>query len=237
MLRIENLITPTDKESMYYKRIALLLLFMLAAAGSLVAATISVPATEGTRPVSLQAVIDRAANGDTLVLGEGVFSAEPSSFIDSLCGNCGEHATLVEATTGFVIQNKELVILGRGRGRTILETNAGYGIYFEGSRGSVLQDVTVTGGSRDPDGNATDAGVVVRRSSVTIRECGITDNTSRIDTVVVGIGGVFGREGAELFIFDNEISNNGWNGIALYREEPAYQKCRKKALTIFMAGS
>jgi len=107
--------------------------------------------------------------------------------------------------------------VGRGRGATILETNAGYGIYFIGSAGSVMQGITVTGGSRDPDGNATDAGIVVRRSSVTVRECGITDNTSRIDTVVVGIGGIFGREGAELYIIDNEIRNNGWDGIALYR--------------------
>ena len=36
-------------------------------------------------------------------------------------------------------------------------------------------------------------------------------------SVVVGIGGVFGREGAELFILNNEIVDNGWDGIALYR--------------------
>lgn len=202
---------------MNYKHMALLLLFTLPAAGSLRAATISVPVAEGGSPVALQAIIERAADGDTLLLGEGVFSAEPTSFIDSLCGNCGEHVTMVEATTGFVIRNKGLVVVGRGRGKTILETNAGYGFYFEGSSGSVLQGVTVTGGSRDPDGNATDAGIVARRSSVTVKGCGIIDNTSRIDTVVVGIGGVFGREGSELYIFDNEIRNNGWDGIALYR--------------------
>jgi hypothetical protein len=198
-------------------RVAIFIIFIFTGIGSAGAATIIVPAAEEGRPVSLQAVIDAATCGDTLILDEGVFSAEPLSFIDSLCGNCEEHATLVEATTGFVIRNKGLVIAGSGIGRTILVTNAGYGIYFEGSWDSELHGVTVTGGSRDPDGNATDAGIVVRRSNVTVRECGITDNTSRIDTVVVGIGGIFGREGAELYLFDNEIRSNGWDGIALYR--------------------
>jgi hypothetical protein len=34
---------------------------------------------------------------------------------------------------------------------------------------------------------------------------------------VVGIGGIFGREGAELYIDQCDIIGNGWDGIALYR--------------------
>ncbi|MEO0206526.1 MAG: right-handed parallel beta-helix repeat-containing protein, partial [candidate division WOR-3 bacterium] len=37
------------------------------------------------------------------------------------------------------------------------------------------------------------------------------------DTVVVGIGGIFGREGAEIYINNCYIYNNTWDGIALYR--------------------
>jgi hypothetical protein len=40
--------------------------------------------------------------------------------------------------------------------------------------------------------------------------------------VVVGIGGVMGREGAELFIINNRIENNTWDGVALYRGATAY---------------
>lgn len=43
------------------------------------------------------------------------------------------------------------------------------------------------------------------------------NNDDRIDTVIVGIGGIFGREGAELFIENCRIENNTWDGIALYR--------------------
>ena len=69
---------------------------------------------------------------------------------------------------------------------------------------------------------ATDAAVVVRGGRVTVSGCDLSDNTSRIDTVVVGIGGVFGREGAEIVISDNEIRNNGWDGVALYRGATAF---------------
>lgn len=165
----------------------------------------------------IQSVIDMAVDGDTLILPEGVYGAAPATIVDSLCGNCGEHKTVVKATAGFRIKGKGLVIIGDGPGRTVLLTNAGYGVFYEGSYGSVLMDLTVTGGVRDPDGNATDAAIVARMSSVTVAQCEITNNTSRIDTVVVGIGGVFGREGSELFIMGNRIINNGWDGIALYR--------------------
>jgi hypothetical protein len=181
-----------------------------------------VPGMGDGEVVSLQEMIERAADGDTLILAAGVFSAGRTEMIDSLCGNCEEHRTPVRATAGFIIKGKGLVILGRGAGRTILETNAGYGVYFEDSDGSVLSGLTVTGGRRDPDGNATDAAVVARRSSVTVTDCEITDNTSRIDTVVVGIGGVFGREGAELVVRRTVIRNNGWDGVALYRGASAF---------------
>ncbi|UCF04542.1 MAG: right-handed parallel beta-helix repeat-containing protein [bacterium] len=179
--------------------------------------TIHVPAPDSSGTVELQSYIDGAHDGDTLLLAEGVYAADPTAFIDSLCGNCEEHRTPVEATVGFIVRGKGIVIIGRSPSETILETNAGYGIFFDRSRGSVLAAVTVTGGRRDPDGNATDAAVVARMSRVTVTGCEIIGNTSRIDTVVVGIGGVFGREGADLYIYDNRILDTGWDGVALYR--------------------
>jgi hypothetical protein len=170
----------------------------------------------------LQAAIDQAADGDTLMISAGVFTAEPAPFIEELCGNCAEHRTRVTASRGFLIEGKALHIVGSGSEITVLITNAGYGILFLNSRGSTLLNVTITGGKRDRDGNATDAAIVAKFSTVTIQNAHIRDNTHRIDSVVVGIGGIFGREDSELFIHGNEINNNGWDGIALYRGAHAY---------------
>ena len=165
----------------------------------------------------LQAVINYARDGDTLVLGRKSFEARPADYIDPLCGNCLEHRTEVPATVGFLIKDKSLTLIGRDRTQTRLVTNAGYGILFLNSSNSRLQNLTVTGCKRDLDGNATDAAVVVRTSYVVIENCDIVDNDHRLDSVVVGIGGVFGREGAEIVIRNSKISNNGWDGVALYR--------------------
>jgi parallel beta-helix repeat protein len=180
-----------------------------------------IPAETIGMSVNLQALINRAHDGDTLLLGEGIFKAVQQPFVDSLCGNCEVHLEPVMATVGFVVRGKRLAIIGAGRS-TILSTNAGYGVYFEGSDGSLLQALAVTGGRRDPDGRATDAAVVARRSRLTVKECALVNNSARIDTVVVGIGGVFGREDSELFIIGNEIGDNGWDGVALYRGATAY---------------
>ena len=171
---------------------------------------------------SLQTAIDKCRDGDTLYLATGIYYAAPQTFTDPLCGNCLDHNTAVAATTGFVIKNKSLTLIGRGRDSTILATGAGYGIYYENSAGSHLQNLKVTAGRRDSSGNATDAAIVVRSSRLTIKNCSLSDNKHRLDSVVVGIGGVFGREGAEIFVSDCLIENNGWDGIALYRGASAY---------------
>ncbi|MFZ5981690.1 MAG: right-handed parallel beta-helix repeat-containing protein [Candidatus Zixiibacteriota bacterium] len=179
----------------------------------------SVSATSLTveRGSDLQGIIDYAADGDTLILGAKIFEATPTGFVDPLCGNCEKPQTAVNASYGFIVKDKALVIIGQDRDLTRLVTNAGYGLYFENSHGSQVKNLTVTGGKRDPDGNATDAGIVVRNSQVRIEEVSIRDNDNRIDSVVVGIGGIFGREGAEIIADRCEIVNNGWDGVALYR--------------------
>ena len=166
---------------------------------------------------TLQDAIAIAEAGDTLLLRRGIYSATPKPYREPICGNCTEPRTEVEATVGFHIEGKPLAIIGEDRDSTLLVTNAGYGILFEWSPGSYVSNLTVTGGVRDPDGNATDAALVAKQSRVTIQNVRIANNTHRIDTVVVGIGGIFGREGAELFIFGNIIMDNGWDGVALYR--------------------
>ncbi len=170
----------------------------------------------------LQFAIDAAGDGDVVTIMPGAYAAERTDFVEPLCGNCEVHLTDVTASHGFVVRGKALSIVGAGPGQTVLTTNAGYGVYFEDSLGSELADLTITGGKRDADGAATDAGVVARRSTVTLAGLEIVDNTDRAEDVVVGIGGVMGREGAELFVTNCVIRNNGWDGVALYRGATAF---------------
>jgi len=177
-------------------------------------------ATAGTAELpfhDLQIAIDKASDGDTVYIHPGRYKAVRDTFIEALCGNCERHETPVAASRGFYIHNKALTLIGTDRDSVILVTNAGYGVYFEKSRGSLITRVTITGGRRDEDGMATDAGVVAKHSTVTVTDCLIKDNTHRPDSIVVGVGGVFGRENSELYIIGNRIENNGWDGIALYR--------------------
>lgn len=166
---------------------------------------------------SLENAISNARAGDEIFLFPGTYEADPKPFSENLCGNCQDHQTDVSATTGFHIKDKPLKIRGADVDSVILVTNAGYGLLFDHSWGSEIRNVTITGGKRDPDGNATDAGIVVRFSHVTIENCKITNNDHQLDSVVVGIGGIFGREASEIVVRNNLIENNGWDGIALYR--------------------
>ncbi|MEO0184933.1 MAG: right-handed parallel beta-helix repeat-containing protein [candidate division WOR-3 bacterium] len=167
--------------------------------------------------MNLDSVFMGAKTKDTVFIKKGVFSARAEPYIEKICGNCVEPLTEVKTTTGFHIKGKSLVIIGEKRDSTILITNAGYGLLFEDCEGIYLSNLTITGGKRSPDGNATDAGIVVKNSKVIVNNVGVIDNIHRIDTVVVGIGGIFGREGAEIYINNCYIYNNTWDGIALYR--------------------
>lgn len=171
---------------------------------------------------SLEEAIDSAMPGDMIFLMPGIYSADAEAYTDSLCGNCLEHRTIVNATVGFHIKDKQLTIEGYDRDSVRLMTNAGYGILFEDCPSSRISNLTISGGKRDVDGNATDAAIVVKNSEVIVKNCTIIDNEHKLDTVVVGIGGVFGREGAQIVISNNLIKNNGWDGIALYRGAKAF---------------
>ena len=170
----------------------------------------------------LQYSFDQAKDGDTIFIFPGTYEAKPEEYVEDLCGNCQDHKTRVNATRGFLIQNKGLNIIGSGKDATTLVTKAGYGVLFENSRNSLITRLKITGGKRDVDGNATDAGIVTKFSTVTVKDVEISDNIHRLENVVVGIGGVFGRENSEISILNNRIQNNGWDGVALYRGATAY---------------
>ena len=165
----------------------------------------------------LQYAIEQAKDGDRILILPGRYEAHPQVYGEELCGNCQEHQTQVNASRGFLINGKSIHLVGSGTDSTILETKAGYGVLFENSRGSIITNLKITGGKRDADGNATDAGIVAKFSSVTITNCEIAENQDSVPGVVVGIGGIFGRESSDLVIQNNYIHDNRWDGIALYR--------------------
>jgi hypothetical protein len=165
----------------------------------------------------LQTAIDRASDGDIIFILPGEYEAFPQDYVEELCGNCQNHQTKVSATRGFLIKGKGVHLIGSGSGNTVLITKAGYGVLFEHSQGSVISNLRITGGIRDTSGNATDAGIVAKYSTVTVRNVEIRDNPNRAKDVVVGIGGIFGRENSFLIIQNSLIQNNGWDGVALYR--------------------
>lgn len=164
----------------------------------------------------------RIADYSCFLLMPGDYNLSPRAFVDSTCGNCEDPAVPVDATVGLVISGVGIVIEGspENPGGVVIHTNAGYGILFEDCRDCVLRGVTITGGLRDQDGKATDAAIVVRNSTVKIEGCVIRDNIGDpavVDSTVVGIIGIAGREGAVIDIAGNQIIRNSWDGIALYR--------------------
>ncbi len=159
--------------------------------------------------------------GTHLVLAPGRYELQARARVDSTCGNCEDPNTPVQATLGLRLSGAGIVIEGHGDpDSVVIHTNAGYGILFEDCDDCVIANVTVTGGARDADGNATNAGIVVRRSSVRVQGCRIRDNIGDVEIVtknVVGIIGIAGREGAHMTLRGNRIVRNSWDGIALYR--------------------
>ena len=165
----------------------------------------------------LQHFFDIAASGDTLYVAAGRYEAKPQEFGEQTCGNCQEHRTTVLATRGFLISGKQLRVVGDKAGGSVLVTRAGYGLLVLDSRGTVIENLTITGGQRDLDGAATDAAVVIKQSTVKLHNCTLRDNTQFFDSTIVGIGGVMIRENSEAWLTRCRIINNSWDGVALYR--------------------
>lgn len=162
----------------------------------------------------------RFHEGSHFVFTPGDYRLEPAAYVDSTCGNCEDPATPVEASVGLIVSGRDIVFEGQDARGAVLHTGAGYGLLFRDCEDCVLHRLTITGGARDPDPNATDAAVVVQDGAVRIEDCFITDNigdSTLLATNIVGIIGIAGREGADLTIRRNKIHRNSWDGIALYR--------------------
>ena len=174
----------------------------------------------------LQFAIDQCDDGGTILIKEGTYSATPQPYADPGCGNCPD-ATFYDgsvATRGFLVTGKSVHLEGVGQQETILVTNAGYGLLFDDAGDSSVQNLKVTGGVRDADGKATDAGIVVLHTKLLVEDVSVVGNdnlyTGPEPDPVVGVGGIFGREGSDLTIKNCVVQDNSWDGITLYRGLP-----------------
>ena len=157
-------------------------------------------------------------------LARGVYELNVETIIDSTCGNCENPDTLISATAGLIISGKNIQITGPNDKSAVIRTNSGYGLYILNSENCILENLTITGGIRDSSEFATDAAIVVKNSNVIIRNNKITRNygdQALIKKNIVGIMGICGRENSKLKIYNNLISKNSWDGIALYRNSEA----------------
>ncbi|MCF7858480.1 MAG: right-handed parallel beta-helix repeat-containing protein [Candidatus Cloacimonetes bacterium] len=159
-----------------------------------------------------------------VILASGLYDLSPETIIDSTCGNCEESDTLITATAGLIISGKEIYITGPEDRSAVIKTNSGYGLYILNCDNCLLENLTITGGTRDSSAFATDAAIVVKKSKVKIRNNKISRNYGDLDLIkknIVGIIGICGRENSELRIYNNLITKNSWDGIALYRDSYA----------------
>ena len=178
------------------------------------------PASFEETLTSLVGADGRLPAGTHLRLQPGHYELQPSTDIDSTCGNCEDPRASVDVTVGLRLSGTRIVLEGTSPDSVVLHTRAGYGIWFDRCDDCRIANLTLTDGVRDFDGRATDAAVVVRYGAVRVEGCRIRDNIGDFSTVtqtVVGIIGIAGREGARIHASGNTIRRNSWDGIALYR--------------------
>jgi hypothetical protein len=172
---------------------------------------------------NLADVVARAPDSSTIVV-VGEHWLTPRAYVDSTCGNCEDPNTLVNATVGLVVSGRNKRIVGVSPNASVIHTRAGYGVLFDHCTRCVIESLSVTDGARDADGNATDAAIVVKQSSVMVFGNRLRDNigdSTTVRKVTVGVMGITGREGSHIEIAQNDIVRNSWDGIALYRDARA----------------
>ncbi len=172
----------------------------------------------------LQAIFTEPVYNKVIRLAAGVYDLTPTVAVDSTCGNCQDPDTTVSITVGIRISGEQVSIVGPGDSAAVIVTHAGYGLFFHHCRDCAIENLSITGGERDADGNATDAAIVVKDGTVLIENNLIHDNigdSAIVTQNVVGVMGICGREDSEITIRNNRIIRNSWDGIALYRNARA----------------
>ncbi len=178
-----------------------------------------VPTLRLTPQDNLQWILDTLRGPARVVLADGDYQIDSVPFTDSTCTGCADSGRVVSATRGLLVRGRGIRLVGGSAEGVVIHTHAGYGIYFDGCEGCGLRAVTITGGIRDRDPHATDAGVVVRRGEVDLEGCVVRDNlgdSALVDSLAVGVAGVAVRDGGTANVQLCRIEHNSWDGVVLY---------------------
>lgn len=169
-------------------------------------------------------ILSDPVHNKIIKLNSGHYYLQPQAFTDSICANCEDPDTPVQATFGLRISGSNIKITGPKDNSAVIHTNAGYGLYFYNCQRTIVENLTITDGIRDTEQMAANAAVVAEASQLTIRNNLIIDNLG--DSLLIaknisGIMGICGKNQAKLKILDNKIIRNSWDGIALFRDTEA----------------
>ena len=169
----------------------------------------------------LYAAVNGIEKNLAITLKPGFYDLTPISVTDSTLGNALNPDSMITVTTGLHLVGKNIKLIGTDRRKTIIRTHAGYGIFIEHCPEVLIKDLTISDGIRNQDGNATSGAIVVKHSDMEITGCIIENNQGDFSKTIAGIIGICGREGADLYLHNNVIRDNSWDGIALYRKAKA----------------
>lgn len=169
-------------------------------------------------------VCSRSTDSLDVFLMPGDYHLAPNQDVDTTIEMYGDSTGRVKITYGLKITSKYVSIKGSPAYTSAIYTHSGYGLWFVGCENAVIEGLIITGGARDSDSRATNAAIVATNCKLRVLDNLIFENqgdTNLLKHHVVGIMGVCVREGAYVFIYDNQIARNSWHGVGVYRDGTA----------------
>ena len=142
-----------------------------------------------TAASSIQSAIDASSEGDTVLIGPGVFMERITLKSYVTVNGSGQGLTVIDWPYGPIVTCVNLIST-RIEGLTVTGghmSRRGGGIYIEGSTNAVVRDCQITENRADyQDAEGVGGGVCALNSEISLEDCVITNNVAREDG-----GGVF----------------------------------------------
>ena len=162
----------------------MLLLMLLSGIFSVQAASITVTSTADSGMGSLRMAVMNASNGDVILFATAL------------------NTMPIVLTSGEILINKSLRIVGNGMANTIISGNNNSRIFNIDNAGAVtLSTLTLTNGLGSPSGGA----LLVNASTVKVLGCAVTNSAATGDMASQGGGGIANTGGGSLTIAQNAV--------------------------------
>jgi hypothetical protein len=169
-----------------------------------------------TAASSIQSAIDAASDGDTVLIGPGVFMESITLKSSLTLRGAGQGVTIIDPLYGGPVVTCANLVSTRIEGLTITggdQSRRGGGIYIKGCADAVIRDCQITGNRADyQDAEGVGGGICALSSEISLEDCVITNNVARED----GGGVLLGCAGKICRISGCEIIGNralqGWGG-------------------------